>query len=480
VTNQKIISQIKNEIKWGSMPISTIIKNGTRFDASVYDIEAIKARKIIENCKFEKKPLFDKENGFVENAYYLGRFRRIFVDNGENIFQPADIMELLPESDKFISKKTNVDFDSLRLEENQIVLTRSGTIGYCCVVKKFLNGKLFSDDLIRMKVKNLEDLGYVYAFLKTSFGHKLIVTNNYGSVIDHLEPEHLETINVPNPPKPLKDKIYKKIMKAFELRDEANFLLIKANELLFDKLKLKPLKKLKPKFFHGTALCNFVKDSNSFNSRIDSSYHIPIIDEIEKELKNTESEITNIGDERVTKQIILAGRFKRIYVAEDFGVPFLGGKEIIQFDFPDLKYLSLKNHKKRIKEELTLHENMIIITCSGTIGKTLLLPKYLDGWTGSQHMIKVIPSKKMNPGYLYAFLASDYGYQLLTRYSYGTNVDEINDKQVAQIPIPIPKKREIIDEIGDLVMCATKKRNEAYELEHEAIKLVSDMIINNQ
>ena len=63
--------------------------------------------------------------------------------------------------------------------------------------------------------------------------------------------------------------------------------------------------------------------------------------------------------------------------------------------------------------------------------------KYYDGWSASQHIIRIIPSKKINAGYLYAWLASDYGHELIKRYSYGSVVDEITDDQVAEIPIPL-------------------------------------------
>jgi len=204
------------------------------------------------------------------------------------------------------------------------------------------------------------------------------------------------------------------------------------------------------------------------------------VNEIISQLNNETINLTTVGDKKVSKKIILPGQFKRFYVEKEFGVPFLGSKEIVQVDYPDLKYLSRKKHKKRIKDELTLKENMIAVTCSGTIGKTILLPKYLEGWTGSQHSIRIVPSKDMNAGYLLTILASEYGFQLITRYIYGTSVDEINDENISDIPFPIPKKAEIIDEIGNLAIEATQKRNEAYYLEKNAIQDVEKLILENQ
>jgi len=478
-SNQELLVIPHEKLKWVSIKLTEIFESGRRLEASIFDPEAKRIRKIISKSKHKKKPFFDEENGFAKDVFYPGRFRRIFVDKGEPIYDPSDILFYLPNTSKQISKKTKIDFNIIRLKENQIVLTRSGSVGNCSVVSRILNGKLFSDDLIRITLADENDMGYIYTFIQTSIGNKLITTHNYGSVISHLEPEHLSAIDVPIPDKEFRNKIQIKIKKVCQLRDEANILLKKADELFHRHLHLKKVSDLKPKYFHPNSIRNFSLHLNEINQRFDASYHLPIIEEIISQLKKSDSELTTIGDKRVSEDIILPGRFKRIYVDSEHGVPFLGSKEILLYFYPKLKYLSIKNHEKRIKNELTLKENMIAITCSGTVGRTILLPKYMEGWAGSQHSIRILPSTKMNPGYLYAFLASDYGYELIRRFQYGTNVDEIDDEHVSKITIPLPKKTVIMDEIGNLVLKANRNRNEAYNLEQESINLVENMILMN-
>ena len=88
------------------------------------------------------------------------------------------------------------------------------------------------------------------------------------------------------------------------------------------------------------------------------------------------------------------------------------------------KFLSLSQHGDRIRKQLTLHENMTMITCSGTIGKVAIAPKHWDGWTANQHIIRVVPGNKEIAGYLYAWLSSDYAFPLISRFTYGAVVDE--------------------------------------------------------
>lgn len=478
ITQQQLQLLSREEVRWATIQLQEVSERGNRLNAEYYGVEGKRIRKLIQECIFEKKLLFATD-GFVSEAYYPGRFKRIFVSNGIPIYTSSEILSLNPNSNKSISKKTKVDFEELELRPNTVVMTRSGSVGYCALVSNTLAGKIFSDDLIRISCQTETDIGYIYAFLKTRIGRILVTTNNYGSVVTHLEPEHLSSIFVPNPPETFKIKINTDIRRSYDLRDEANDLLVKADTLLFEKLGLRRLVDLRAKYFDQGGVRNFERKASKLLLRFESAFHNPLIDEIIAELKNTRFELTVVGDERISNKIVLPGRFKRIYVEEQHGVPFLGGKNILQFDSPDVKYLSLKGHSKRIETEVKFQENVILITRSGTVGNVLLTPKHFEGLAGSEHILRVIPSEKINPGYLYAFLASEYGYELIRRNIYGSVVDEIDDNQIATIPIPLPDM-PTMNEIGGLVLEANKKRTEAYRLEKEAISDVEKIILNNQ
>ena len=135
------------------------------------------------------------------------------------------------------------------------------------------------------------------------------------------------------------------------------------------------------------------------------------------------------------------------------------------------------HHADRITKQLELHENMTMITCSGTIGKVTLVGKHWENWTANQHIIRVVPANEEVAGYISIFLSSDYGYQLITRYTYGSVVDEIDDNHVRQIPVPLLKNSEIQKRINDLALKANEKRYEAYKLEQEALRIMNDDVI---
>ena len=464
-------------LKWTSVNVQEVIDSGYRLKASVYGIEARQVRKDLGQCKWDIVHLGAR---FIEDAFYLGRFKRTYVEEkvGIPFILPSQITEIYPKATKFISPATNVDIESTRVEKGQVLLTRSGTIGVVSYVSKTLENQSLSDDVIR--IKGAEYSGYVYAYLKSRAGRLLILTNNYGAVIEHIEPENLNHIPIPNPPSILKQEIHNLIEESFKLRDESNELMDAAQALLKAALQLPSIEVLQERSeqFDKTAeVLNYSVSSSEVIDRLDGSYYVPVVKAIEQHIAKTAREVLKVGDSRINQSVILPGRFKRIYVEKGKGVPFIGGKQIFELDPNNKKYLSLTQHEDRIKGELTLRENMILITCSGTIGKVTIVPKHWKGWTANQHIIRVVPPNNDIAGYLYAWLSSDYSYPLITRYVHGSVIDEINDWQVSEVVVPLLRDEDTQKEINHKVLEANRKRTEAYNLEQEALKVLDEKVI---
>jgi len=322
--------------------------------------------------------------------------------------------------------------------------------------------------------------GYVYSFLLSKTGQALVRSAIYGSVVDQVEPEHLESVPIPDPPPVLKKRIHDLVIRSYALRDESNALLDEAERLFYDALNLPPLAKLRPRYFDKAAgLRNYAVKLSQLAGRLDASYHVPIVDTILRRLKKEAAEITTIGDQRISKYIILPGRFARVYVQEGQGTVFFGGKQLFELDPANKKYLSIAKHSNRIKGELLLKENMILVTRSGTVGKVALVPAHWEKWVANEHIIRVEPAMSNIAGYLYVFLATDYGRELIRRFTYGSVVNEIDAHQIAQIPVPILKDSATQAEINRLAFKANKKRTKAYYVELEAIKLVNEAVIES-
>ena len=463
-------------LKYTSVSLSEVYSNNTRLEASAFNLEAKAAKYKVEHCKYGYVHLWG-ENGLVKDAFVRSRFTRIYVEKGEGIpfYQPSSITEVYPKPTKYISENTDVDIEALKVKKGMLLMSVSGTIGKCSIVGRTLDDKVFSHDLLRLTGKNVYDTGYIYAYFCTPIGQQMLQTNNYGAVIQHIEPEHLKNIIIPNAPDLIKRKIHDLVVESYDLRDQSNELIDEAERILYAELQLPPIEQLKPRYFDESVdLRNYTTQLSGLNLRLDCSYHTPIVQLVNNEIAKHASEVKTLHE--LSSKIILAGVFKRDYVEKEYGVPFLGGKDMTQLNPQVEKYLSTEKHSSRIKKELAVKENYILVSDRGTIGKAQIVPKHWEGWAVSQNIIKIVPKNKDIAGYIYCFLNSDYGQILLKRETYGAVVDMIDDNNVAGIKIPFLKNESKQKEINDIVLQANELRYRAFLKEQEAVEMMEKIL----
>lgn len=476
--NENIIDVETNDIplKWCSVSLSDVISRGKRLEASVFDVEAIQALALINNGKYKTVPLYG-DQGIVNKAHYGNRLKRNYVtpehENSIGFIGSSEMLDIYPRLVKFMVDGEKVH--DLHVKEGTVLLSRSGTIGNVTFVNNTLSKFLVSEHAIRLECT--DNSGYVYTFLKTKIGKKLVCSNIYGAVIQQIEPAHLTMVPVPDAPKEIKERIHNLIVESFKLRDESNELIDQATTLLINELKLPPTSEFKQNNIKNSANVNaFSIKLSDLNVRADASYHLPIVDAIIKHLGQYSAEVTTIGDNRISSDVILPMRFKRVYVEEGYGRVLLGGKQLCELDPSVKKYLS-QSKLSKIISKLEVTQNTTLITRSGTIGRIALVPKHWEHWIPSDHIIRVIPANNGIAGYLNIFLSSEYGQQLITRFTYGAVVDEIDDNHVRQIVIPLLKNAKAQKEINDLALQANEKRYKAYLLEQEALKIMDEEVI---
>ena len=473
--NVRYAELLPEDVKWCVVSLSDVMNANKRLEATVFDVKGKHAREIVANCKWGSVPLCGAEG--LATAYVCGRFKRIWVESSDlPIYQPASITNIKPNPDGFLSKVTMTDFDALRVQHGQILLTCSGTIGKVSLVSATLNEKIFSHDLIRMNVKNPNDIGTVYAFLRSDIGNTIIQTNNYGAVVQHIEPEHLDKVCIPNPSDVVKERINNLIMRSFALRDESNTLIDQATKLLINELELPQIDEIiTTRLDNRVEVNNYGIKLSELSGRLEGSYHTPIVKAIGERLRKRADEVTTVGDKRVSRDILLPGRFKRVYVEKGQGQVFFSGKDMMELDPFDKKYLSFSQHSKRIKEQLTIHQNMILVTCSGTVGNAVIVPKHWNNWTMTHDLIRLIPELELE-GYLFIWLQTPHARKLIESMAYGSVVPHIEIEHIEQIPVPILKDKEVQVKINSLALEANELRHQAHQLEQEAMKIMDNEV----
>lgn len=463
-------------LKYTSVGLSEVLSNNTRLEASAFNLDAKAAKYRVEHCKYGYVHLWGKD-GLVKEASYPGRFKRIYTEKGKGIpfYLPSQLGEINPRPTKYISESTYKSIQGIEIKPNAFLLSRSGTIGKCSISSRTTIGKVYSDDVIRVFFNSSHDLGYVYAFFCTPIGQQLLQNNNYGAVIQHIEPEHLKNIIIPDAPDLIKKKIHDLVMESYDLRDQSNELMDEAERILYQELNLPPIEDLKPKYFdEHVNLRNYTTKLSRLDLRLDCSYHTPICSTIIEILNENAKDVLYCGDSSVTQDVTLPTRFKRTYVEEEHGIKLIGGKQINELNPSSEKYLAHSN----LDEELKLKENSILITRSGTIGKTAIVPKHWSNWIGSDHIIRIIPANNQIAGYLFCWLSTEYAQHLVKRNTFGAVVDEIDTNQIKSIEIPLLRNESKQKEINDKVLEANELRYQAYLKEQEAVKMMEEVIEN--
>ncbi len=455
-----------------TIKLSEVLAAGVRLEASAFSIEAHNAVTALTNSDLPLIPLYGKE-GLCQGGYYPHRFKRVYVspEKGVPFLSSSEIISLRPKTNNFVSKNYTLKLDRLLPEKWDVLISRSGTIGNIGLATETFIGNALSEHVIRLQANEPETAGYVAAFLRSRYGRPQLIQGTFGSVVDQIEPEHLERVLIPDLPPIRRIEIGRLMCQAGELRDEANHLLDEADRLLHERLNLPYLKDIA---LRGSASFTTTIKASQLMGRLEASFHNPEAIAAEKQLAQLPVEITKIGDQRVTKEVRAITKFRERTYVDKGGIPMLSSKQLFQVDPIDVKRLAKGAHTKDLPE-IQLEENMIAVTRSGTIGKVQIIPKYMAAWTASEDATRILASDDINAGYLYAWLASDSGYCLMTRCSYGSVILEVDQEMFSSVHIPLPEL-SIRNEIGDLVLKANQLRDKAWRNEQEAISKLEKLI----
>lgn len=459
----EVLSDESNEFS-RLIPLKWLLSTGLRLDASYYAREVFSARRILERWPHRRV------DELVQRVFNLTRFKRVYAvkESGVPYLSPSEALLFRPSSERFLSKSRTEDLEQYLACEGWALLTCSGTVGRIVYVDDRLSSFAFTHDLIRIVPRDDTQMGYLCAYLSSWIGQALLTKDQYGAAVKHLEAHHVNSVPVPLLPEGTRQAIDKNILKAYGLREQANILLDKAQELLHVELDLRPI-----------VLEELAEDSMGFavpfselGCRFDASYHNPVVRSVIRMLRRVSAEKVQLGS---VCEIFLPDRFKRIYVGKTHGLPFLQPAHLVEIRPYDLKFVS-KTKTEGI-EKLVVRKNWAVMARSGTIGRIAIVTSEYEGWCGSDDLLRIIPKdEEINIGYVVSFLMSRYGICQFVRETYGGVIGHIEKEHLEQMLIPRPSAR-IQEKIGDLVVRAFELKAEANALEVETIANIEEELV---
>jgi len=204
------------------------------------------------------------------------------------------------------------------------------------------------------------------------------------------------------------------------------------------------------------------------NIRIDASYHMSGGIEAARRVKNSPYQLITIGE--CAEKVFHAERWRRVYVSNpNNGIPLIGSSAMLQAELEHEKLVSRK-YTDNI-EGKKLKKGWILISCSGTIGNTVFTTRQHAEKLASQHVIRLVPNNILRAGYVYAYLSTKEGYDLLTQGTMGSVIQHIEPMHVKVLPIPVMPD-SFQQEVDDLIQSSARLREEAAEALEEAHTLI--------
>ena len=464
---------------------SRLFDGEQRFDARYYSMESQKASAILESTGLALRPLVD----VTDSIHLPKQFKRVYVrdkSKGVPLLTPSETLEFRPSTENYLIRSI-VNDRNLLIEEGWMLLTCSGTVGRGSIVGDRLKRFAVSHDMIRIIPTDEMPVGYIYTFMQSWIGQALITKDQYGSTVKHLEAHHVADIPVPMISGDEQQYFHSLIDQVYSDRDDANHLLDDAERQLYIQLGLVDFEadevgyippsaeRIEAPYYKvaGMTLKVFDTAVNNLHDRFDASFHIPLAREAVNLLKeHCPYPVVQLA--QLASDISVPPRFKRIYVnGPEHGVPFMQGVHVSQSVYHNLQYLSRSNTKNI--EKWAIHKSQVLVTCSGTIGRIGIVTDKTNGWTATQHILRITANEEINPGYIAAFLMSPYGQCQLRSKEYGAVVNELTESDTASIMIPCPPK-SIQDKIGNKIIEAFEKIGRAATLEEDAIHELEELL----
>ena len=168
------------------------------------------------------------------------------------------------------------------------------------------------------------------------------------------------------------------------------------------------------------------------------------------------------------------GRLKGILVESASGEPFLAATQVFDIEPTPRKWLAAS--KTKDIDSRYVHPGWILVTCSGSVGDTTIAHRPHEGIVISHDLLRVVPKKKEDRAYLYAFLRTRHAREMMRGSKYGNVIKHLEPEHLFPIPVPAVGSRAIRDSIQEHVDRVFALRDEAFGLVRSARDRFADII----
>lgn len=426
---------------------------GRRLDASYHASDGVKALRFIRQWaglpvqlttpaakvlrkgaeEYVPRQVMSLERVCVPGGIFVpGRFKRFYVhkaEHGDPWLSPSDMLKADLSGLRLVSRKFTPNIEALRIHQDWILLSRSGTIGNLAYVREDMDGLVGSDDIIRIVADPSKiPPGYLYAFLSSPLGKALIEQKTYGTVVPHIEAHHVTGLPVPRLAPTTEQRIHELVERAAALRVEGSRKLKQVQARFEQDVLGISIWEWQYSSEHGYAVG--VAELASHRYRLDAFHYVGYVEEAAKALRSWSS----LADLAEPYQPPI---FRRPYTGES-GIPFLSGMDLYN-SYPR-PHMYIARTMKNLDRYITRAGTILVQNVGqryGLFARPTILPKHLDQVAVTQHLTRVYVKDSRDRGFVYVWLSTEFGRRLLLKQSFGTSMGVLFEHSFRQMPVPV-------------------------------------------
>jgi restriction endonuclease S subunit len=213
--------------------------------------------------------------------------------------------------------------------------------------------------------------------------------------------------------------------------------------------------------------------------RLDPFYYEPRYKAIDEAFKKSRYAISTLGEH--IEEIRYGASVKNIYVKD--GIPLLRILNLKpnEIDLSDI--VRLPKEKEKEIGNCYVEEGDFLISRSGTLGITAIVPREADGFAYGSFMIRFsIRQSELNPFYLCIIMNSEVVKEQITRRRIGAIQGNITIPTIKSLSIPLPPsfiQEKIVNEVHKRREKGRRFKEEAKELLEKAKREVEELIEGN-
>lgn len=406
------------------------------------------------------------QNDFFNDKFPYIEISEVDITTGEIKNVASLDKKEAPSRAKMIVKKDDIIVSTTRPHRGAISYIDSSKEGFIASTGFAILRGLKETNIIRE---------YIFFYLRSKPSLLQMLQRSSGGNYPAITSEELKKILVPVPNIEKQHLIVKIMQSAYDKKKqkekEAEELLNSIDDYVLGELGIEMPEMMDKKCY--------VMDSNEIEARLDPYYYQPMFKQLGKAVMNGKYMPEKLGD-FITK-MHYGVSIKNIYVEK--GIPLL---RICNIQPNKIDLSEVVNLDESTRKEIGsgfVNEGDILISRSGSVGISAVVPKEAEGFAFGSFMIKFCVNESINKEYVSIWLNNKISTLFTEREKIGAIQGNITISTIEgyKIPLPpLPTQEKIAQEVKQRMSKAEDVKNEAIVAIEQAKKEVESIILDKE